>query len=159
MADAWPCKIIHGHLELRQFKNDSMESKCMLVLKMPHFFPHCTCKWKSAAISKQTYWLTPLSCFLHWLSSSCHGKKSAGETRKTTWLAPKSTLLDETLTWEKIPSNTIFSQVKCSSNKVLSHDFSQHYSHFSTLRYKTSPFTVLLGMSMANPQQRTSAPG
>ena len=27
-------------IELRQYKNDSMESKCMFVLKLPCFFPH-----------------------------------------------------------------------------------------------------------------------
>ena len=28
------------HLELRQCKNDLMKSKCMLVWKLPRFFPH-----------------------------------------------------------------------------------------------------------------------
>ena len=27
------------YIELRQYKNDSMKSKCILVLKLPRFFP------------------------------------------------------------------------------------------------------------------------
>ena len=46
-------------LELRQYKNDSMKSICMLVLKLPLFFPHRIGEWKRVAISKQTYLLTP----------------------------------------------------------------------------------------------------
>ena len=52
------------------------------------------------------------------------GKKSVGETRKTTWFNRKSIPLDENLTWEKILSLTIisillriFSHVRYSTNK------------------------------------------
>ena len=40
ICNALNLKIL-GILELRQFENDSMESRCMLVLKLPLFFPHC----------------------------------------------------------------------------------------------------------------------
>ena len=46
-------------LELRQYKNDSTESKSMLILKLPRFSPHRVAEWRSAPISKQTYLLTP----------------------------------------------------------------------------------------------------
>ena len=42
-------------LEQRQYKNDSTESRCMLILKLPPFFPHHIGEWKRAAISKQTF--------------------------------------------------------------------------------------------------------
>ena len=41
-------------LELRHYKNDSIESKCMLALKLLRFFPHRIGDWKSVPISKQT---------------------------------------------------------------------------------------------------------
>ena len=48
-------------LELRQYKNDSMGSKCMLFSKLPPFIPHRVGEWKSAEILKKPYLLTPSS--------------------------------------------------------------------------------------------------
>ena len=49
------------NLEQRQYKNDSTESRCMLLLKLPPFFPLRLAEWTSAAISKQTFVWTPSS--------------------------------------------------------------------------------------------------
>ena len=46
-------------LEQRQYKNDSTELRCMLILKLPPFFPHRIAEWKSAANSKQTVIWSP----------------------------------------------------------------------------------------------------
>ena len=48
-------------LKQRQYKNDSTESRCMLILKLPPFFPHRIAEGKRAAISKQTIIWTPSS--------------------------------------------------------------------------------------------------
>ena len=42
-------------LELRQYKNGFVSVKCMLVLKLPPFFPCRVDEGKRAAISKQTW--------------------------------------------------------------------------------------------------------
>ena len=46
---------LNGAIELRQYKNDSMESLSMFVLKLPRFLTRLYGEEKSAAISNQTY--------------------------------------------------------------------------------------------------------
>ena len=63
-----PVKFVHIQvnifpleLEQKQHKNESTESKCMLIWKLPPFFPHRIAEWKSVPISKQTFIWTPSS--------------------------------------------------------------------------------------------------
>ena len=46
-------------LEQRQYKNDSAEFRCMLILNLPPCFPHRIAEWKSAPNSKQTFIWSP----------------------------------------------------------------------------------------------------
>ena len=64
------CKPLHRQpwllrqrllLELRQYKNESMESISMFDLKLPRFFPRLRGEGKGAAISKLIYSLTASS--------------------------------------------------------------------------------------------------
>ena len=48
-------------LELRQYKNDSMDWKKLFVLNLPRVFSHQIGKQKSATISKQTIFFSPSS--------------------------------------------------------------------------------------------------
>ena len=49
-------------LELRHYKNDSIQSKTLPILKLPCFFSGRVAEWKSAAHSKLATFLTELSC-------------------------------------------------------------------------------------------------
>ena len=49
-------------LEQRQYMNNSTEFRCMLILKLPPFFPHRIAEWKRAAILKETFIWFPSSC-------------------------------------------------------------------------------------------------
>ena len=60
-------------LEQRQYKNDSTEFRCMLILNLPPCFPHRIAEWKSAPNSKQAFIWSPsirsyiiLALDLHW---------------------------------------------------------------------------------------------
>ena len=55
--------------------------KCMLVLKLPCFFPHRIGGWKSAAISKQSYLLTPSSRSYVVLALKAHFLCTVSKTR------------------------------------------------------------------------------
>ena len=52
----WPFLI---WLEQRQYKNDSTEFRCMLILNLPPCFLHRIAEWKSAPNSKQTFIWSP----------------------------------------------------------------------------------------------------
>ena len=56
----WHYKI-WNKLELRQYKNDSIQSKKLPILKLPGFFPRRVGEWKSAANSNLKAFLTELS--------------------------------------------------------------------------------------------------
>ena len=50
-------------LEQRQYKNNSIKSKMILVLKLPLFFLHRIRRWwKSSAISKLYFFVTQMNC-------------------------------------------------------------------------------------------------
>ena len=57
------CKVQYkpdvNKLEQRQYKNDSTEFRCMLILNLPTCFPHRIAEWKSAPNSKQTFIWSP----------------------------------------------------------------------------------------------------
>ena len=57
VRDMYPVDV----LEQRQYKNDSKESRWMLILKLPPFSAHRLAQWKRAAISQQTFIRTPSS--------------------------------------------------------------------------------------------------
>ena len=65
LCSSWACLICHDscskELEQRQDKNDSTESRCLFILKLPRFFPRSIAEWKSAVISKQIFIWTPSS--------------------------------------------------------------------------------------------------
>merc|ERR1719468_1237079 len=61
-------------LEQRQYKNDSTEFRCMLVLKLPPFFPH---RVKKRGNFKTNIHLDSVESFLYYISSTlqkdpCH---------------------------------------------------------------------------------------
>ena len=56
-----PKQLWMALLEQGQYKNDSTEFKCMLILKLPPLSPHRIAEWKRAAISKQTFFWSPSS--------------------------------------------------------------------------------------------------
>ena len=97
-------------LEQRLYKNDSTESRCMLILKSPPFFPHRIAEWKSAAISKQTFIWTPsslsyiiLSLVLTWVSAS------GALTKPTFWSAGKLVINNNfQLIFKRLPIKTKF---------------------------------------------------
>ena len=69
-------------LEQRQYKNDSTEFRCMLILKLPLFSPHHLAERKSAPISKQTFISTPSRRSYITLALETHKRKMGEGSQK-----------------------------------------------------------------------------
>ena len=84
-------------LDQTKYKNDSTESRCMLILKLPPFSPHCIAEWKSTPISKQTFIWTQSSSSCIILALAWHWLCRMVQTQPTVSLLSKIVQLSQDL--------------------------------------------------------------